>query len=721
MKNRRFAHEWKSLTLLAALAVAGTAGLAALPASSSADPYETYVKTSKDFKAVKQDKDWALKAWPGWVYMPWQTPLGTDDKAAAYYEKIGWNGQTLDFRGGAARLGWISQHNLRFYCDHTAEKGFLHIWDSGKHPEIFNTGLRTQPVNAALRTKLEGFIKAHIDSVKASPLRLAYVLDDEIAWGFFSKPCMWRITDDAAAFPTWLNEIYGAGKAPNYNGWISYDNLMGSLSGWKVKTFDASQFMDQLTFNDSYWNNFIGDLVEYANSIDPTTPCGYEGGQGAAVFGGYDVAKYMRKIQFLESYSGGSIIRSFNPRNALPTVTTQFHKDNDDSIWQCWYNVAHGNKGHIGWVEKVPGDQDVAVLAPAYHEAAQKIGPLMSGAEWIHNGVGLYYSHASMQLGWVMDAQAHGKTWRNRNTDSMGGQEVCRAAWENMLRDDGLQYNFISYVDVIQNGVPKDCKVLILSDTLCLSDAEAQRIKEFCKAGGTVVADYLPGLWDQHGKGRPNGGALDEMFGVKHDPNLGTADIFQGGNLWSEVNQDNHYGQSGEKLLSDNKCIQDKSGYNKAVRNMEVAKVTKFGAGTAVLLNLSPSWYSAYRGRPAAEAAAKRDVFMQYVKQAAGTRWVQLQGAGDKENGYEITCWAKGNRTIVFLCYKPEITAGSLGGGNSVGLKTDTVPVTLAFRQPIRDVRDERAGKALGSGKEFKFNWKMNEAVVVSFDGPPPR
>ena len=140
-----------------------------------------------------------------------------------------------------------------------------------------------------------------------------------------------------------------------------------------------------------------------------------------------------------------------------------------------------------------------------------------------------------------------------------------------------------------------------------------------------------------------------------------------------------------------------------------------------MLLNLSPSWYSAYRGRPAAEAAARRDVFTQYVKKAAGTRWVQLQGAGDRENGYEITYWAQGNRTILFLCYKPEITAGAMGGGNSVGLKSDLVPVTLAFRRPVQGVRDERSGRSLGTGSQFTFDWKMNEAVVLSFEGLPPR
>ena len=31
-----------------------------------------------------------------------------------------------------------------------------------------------------------------------------------------------------------------------------------------------------------------------------------------------------------------------------------------------------------------------------------------------------------------------------------------------------------------------------------------------------MIADYMPGLWDQHGKGRADGGVLDDLFGVKH-------------------------------------------------------------------------------------------------------------------------------------------------------------------------------------------------------------
>ncbi len=55
--------------------------------------------------------------------------------------------------------------------------------------------------------------------------------------------------------------------------------------------------------------------------LDPSTPCGFVGGQSPNAFGGFDYAKLMRKVQFLESYNvGGSqaIIRSFNPHNAIP-------------------------------------------------------------------------------------------------------------------------------------------------------------------------------------------------------------------------------------------------------------------------------------------------------------------------------------------------------------------------------------------------------------------
>ncbi|MHC4718679.1 MAG: beta-galactosidase trimerization domain-containing protein, partial [Planctomycetota bacterium] len=683
---------------MAALAVLCVLAAGARPGRGQDDPYEVYINTSKDFQPVKQDKDWCYESFPSWTYMPWsyRWNIGYTQAAGKWSLEHGYNGAFLDWGrtivDGYDKLAWINQHGLRFYMDHTAAKRYLHVWD-GNH------------VNDALKATLEGFITTHINNVKSSPYRAAYALDDEISWGHFVHPTMWQITDDFSAYTSWLTEIYGP-SAPVRTNWITYDNIRGSLPSWRIREFDASQLMDQWTFNDSHWNNFIGDLVEHANAVDPRTPCGWVGGQTPNAFGGYDYAKIMKKVQYIESYNLGgtnSLIRSFNPSNAIPSVTTHFHSSVMKTVWETWYYLAHGNRGHIGWVSgwfsgttPQPWHDQVA---PHYLEAGDRIGPLMARAEWKHDGVAILYNHASIQMSWILDAQAHGSTWVNRNGDyKRGSSHLVRRAWENMLRDEGIQYDFVAYDDVIRDGVPDEYKVLILPAALCLSDAEARRIREFVAAGGTVIADYMPGLWDQHGKGRRDGGVLDDVFGVTHSRELRASDVFQS-SLWCEVDQDANFSYSdfATFLTNGNDCIMDASGFHKAVRNMPVMKVNDYGEGRAVLMNLSPQWYNAYRNMGYAVAAEKRSAFTDFLGGAGVDRWVEIEDAGAAEHGYEITYWEKDGRTIVMLVLNREDIVSS----TVAGLRDDVIPITLKFDTPVLDARNERTGAGLGDGMRF--------------------
>ncbi len=723
-----------SVTALAAsLEMISSEALEAQAPPPGTDAYAYYVRTSRDFRRVKQEKSWLEKAYPGWIYMPWtyQWNIGYTDASGQWSRAHGYNGAFLDGNGGApdsppGKLDWINRNGLRFYVDHTAGKGSLHLWDGGKQKphlaELHGNGVRTVPVNAALKKRLNELILANVSQVKASPFRAAYALDDELSWGHFVHPTMWCVTDDPTAFKTWLREIYGAAAAPARREWITYEAIRPHLADWSVREFDASPLMDQWTFNDSVWCNFLGDLVEYANTVDPATPCGFVGGQAPNAFGGYDYGRLMRKIQYIEAYNLGSsqaIIRSFNSRSAIPAVTSHFHQSSDDDIWQIWYYLAHGNRGHIGWVENWFEGQTPRpwheTVAPHLLAAGKKIGPLMQGAEWMHDGVALYYSHPSIQLGWIMDAEAHGKTWVNRDGDHrLGASHLVRQAWENMLRDSGVQYSFLSYIDVVQTGIPSEYKTLILPACLCLSDAEARAIEAFVQGGGTVIADYLPGVWDQHGRGRASGGALDKLFGVKHDPGMKAGDVF-GTRLWCETDQDANFGWKSytDFLTNGNTCLKDPSGFNKAVRTMPTVSVNRAGKGTAALMNLSPQWYNAYRVAGHA-AAAHRETFMKHV---GLRRWVEIEGAGEAEFGYEITYFRRPDgRKILFLCSNPETAGTEAGGGNAVGLKASPVNITLKFAKPVRSVRDERKATDLGNGDRFRFVWPRNEAIVLTFD-----
>ena len=691
------------------------------------DPYERYVRTSRDFTPVRQDPQMLRKAWPSFIYMPWthQWHIGYSDYSAQWSRDHGYNGAFIDRDETGRKLQWIDRAGLPFYVDHVAGKGYLHLWDGNAvkpHLDaLHGNGLRTKPLNAAFKEAVRELMRKHIDASKGSPNRAAYALDDEISWGHFVHPAMWRITDDGKAYAAWLREVYGD-AAPVRNGWITYADIQPRLSRWKIADFDASPLMDQWTFNDAWWANALGDLVQYANSIDPDTPCGFVGGQNPSAFGGFDYARLMRKVQFIEAYNMGSsqaIIRSFNPQNAIPAVTTHFHRNVNDTVWQAWYYLAHGNRGFIGWVE----DWFDADGAP--REFHQKTGPQMKEVEtiskkldkpaWRHDGVAIYYSHPSIQLSWILDAQAHGRTWTNRNNDHrLGSSHLVRQAWENMLRDSFLQYSFINYVDVIQRGVPEEYKVVILPACLCLSDAEAKALRAFVERGGTLVADYLPGVWDQHGRGRKQGGALDDLFGVRHDPEMNARGVF-GQDLWVETDQDKHYSyDSYDELLATPGIIMDASGFHRAVRKMETGVIRQAGRGKAILMNLSPQWYNAYRVR-GMDDAAKRSAFIQPL---GLTPAIKPRHVAPETFGMTITRWAAGGRTYVFVVMNPETSVSSEGGGNSVNLRPSEERIVLELPAAVKNARNERTGAELGDGDKFQFIWNTGQAVVLSYEQP---
>jgi hypothetical protein len=216
--------------------------------------------------------------------------------------------------------------------------------------------------------------------------------------------------------------------------------------------------------------------------------------------------------------------------------------------------------------------------------------------------------------------------------------------------------------------------------------------------------------------GRKTGGVLDDVFGIKHDSALKAANLFGGtGNLWVEIDQEaNFYWKTYQSFLTNkNTCIKDESGFDKAVRDMPAAHVNHFGKGIAVMMNLSPQWYNAYRAA-GEEAARHREVFLKHL----GVQ-PTIRVTGQDAFGYEITRWQNAGRTICFVTLNPEITGTETGGGNSASLKSATCHIQLTFTTPLHHPRDERTGQDLPEATlTLRFDWKQNEAIVISFDSP---
>jgi len=764
-------------------AIGATAVLLCLGASAAEDPYLAYVKNAPEFKPVRHDPKMLIGRWDTWIYMPWryQWHIGTGDPGGQFCRDYGFNGGFTD-HGDTRPLAWFQKWNLRFYNDHTAGKGYLYLhrtnWKRAQtDPRAIRFGARgPRPLDHKMLQFLKDVVTKRVSGLKKSPMRVAYALDDEVSWCSFVRPIPWRIHEDDADYERWLARYYG-GNAPKAQ-FVTAEFTRAQL-GKAMKEIDFSPFLDRMTYNDSYWAVFVGQLVESANAADPDTPCGFVGGQSPNLFGGYDYAKLMKRIQFLESYNIGSateIIRSFNPQNAMPIVTTHFHNDKRgtaNDIWQTWFYLAHGNRGMIGWVQGwFDKDKKPRPWLDEYKATNKEVGgvqgPKMVGARWLHDGVALYYSHPSIQVSWCLDIEPHGRTWVNRNGDCrLGTSHLVRKAWEYLLTDSGLQYNFLPYDEVIVDGVPREYRVVILPACYALSDIEAQRFRQFVERGGTLIADFACGLFDQHGKGRTKGaidylfsaafldaegkaaplvqsgvyadpresphgrfapgdlpgkrrGSSSRPFDVVHDGTETKADFF-GGKLWVETDQDKGFSYKTYRQLFDTVACHLRDGYAIAERRLNLHLTRELGKGKVVYLNLSPQRYLQYREEGKA-TDAHRNVFIKHVLAAGVKPWVTVAGPdGKRPYNCEVTCWRKGGRTLCFVLQNAAVTGSAYGGGGVEGLIKKKQKITVSFPAPVRDLIDERTGKKHGTTKSATFDFNPVEAVFFSFAGRPPR
>jgi hypothetical protein len=738
---RRPAPRWVALAASSALVLASPArpraGATAAPRPPiERDPYYLYVTRAPEFQPVGQPT--GPDRWTGWLYMPWRYrwAIGTGEAGGRFCREEGIRGAVSNAGGGP--LAWFARYGLAFYNDHTAGKGALYLGLAD--PERLARdprAIRPRPLDGALADELARILEKQIGALRASPLRRAYALDDETSWGVLTRPLPWRVNGDDGAYARWLSRYYGgdepaASPAPRY---VTPDDLRPELAG-PLAGIDLSPLLDRMSYNDSVWADLLGELVRRANRLDPGTPCGVVGAQPPSLWGGYDYAKLMKKVQWLEPYPRGSapeIARSLAP--GIPRVETHFHDDRLGSAfdtWFAWHGFAHGGRGEIGWVDGWFADGRprpwLADFRPTLEELGGPLGSRLAGARRWDDGIRIYYSHPSLQVSWMLDAEAHGATWPRRNDDDrLGTGHLARQAWERILTDAGLGYSFLAYDEVVARGVPAGTRALVLPACYALSDVEARRIEEFATRGGAVVADFACGLFDPHGRGRRRG-ALDALFGVAHDGSETRRDMFdgeRGGRLWVETDQDAGFGYRRFADLFATASPRLAAGYAVAERRLPVdpgASGRRVGAGRAAYLNLSPARYLAYREEGRAGAAERRP-FLAPLAAAGVVPWIamRVRGAAGDLAPLEVVAWEKAGRTLVLILQNPLLGRTPGGTWGVEGLASRRVPVEVELAGEVSGAVDERRGRRLGRGRRFRFTFPADEAVFFSFAGPPPR
>jgi Beta-galactosidase len=379
---------------------------------------------------------------------------------------------------------------------------------------------------------------------------LAYNLRDELSTTYSANPFDYDFNPIAlAGFRRWLKTQYPTLAALNAEwetGFAQWDDVMPFTTdeiknrmasgqalprgnpGWQeleALKFDPvgaqsaptrwnfSPWADFRTYMDYSLAEALDDLRQTAHRIDPQTPVGIEGTQMPNAFGGYDLWRLSRALDWVEPYDIGNareILGSFMP--GLPILTTVFESDTEHARRRLWHLLLEGDRGCIVWWSEDCLDfhsADYALtakakaLAPALREMTSPVAQLFLRAEPERDPIFIYYSQPSLQVDWLLESTVDGATWPRRFSSFEAAHNhaaQARDGWLKAMEDLGYSPQFIS-AEQIEAGelAARSNAVVVLSSVYAISDQEAQQLSQVA-GRHRLFFDAFPGTFDQHGK-----------------------------------------------------------------------------------------------------------------------------------------------------------------------------------------------------------------------------
>ena len=284
-----------------------------------------------------------------------------------------------------------------------------------------------------------------------------------------------------------------------------------------LTAWNFSPWADFRTYMDGSLARALGSLRDAAHRIDPASQIGIEGTQMAHAFGGYDLWSLSQVLDWIEPYDIGNsreILGSF--MRGKPFVTTVFESDSNHASRRLWHLLLEGDRGCIVWwsedcVEWKDGafvlSKKAKALAPVLKEMASPLAALFQNAQPEFDPIYIHYSQPSIQADWLIESTVDGSTWLRRFSSFEADYNrlaKVRDSWVKLFQDAGFTPQFISARDLESGALGQNrAEVLVLPNSLALSDAEAAEIERFVKVSGHVAfADGTPGLFDEHGRRR---------------------------------------------------------------------------------------------------------------------------------------------------------------------------------------------------------------------------
>jgi hypothetical protein len=268
-------------------------------------------------------------------------------------------------------------------------------------------------------------------------------------------------------------------------------------------------------------------------------------------------------------------------------------------------------------------------------------------------------------------------------------------AWDLFLAGASLDHTFISSKQVesgILNSSP-ETNVLVMPAVFCLSDSEIDEVKKFIEKGGTVIADVMPGVMNEHGSLRKLN-PLEDVFGVK---------II---NTKLKENNDIIY-YSKNIYCSIEKSMDLKLGSAKYfVKNSKLPYffINQYGNGKALLANTTMTNFA--ESSPKGENLETKRFLMKWLEVAKIKAPYSLQSSEKIYNFLECIKYQDGKNHYLSILKSPQFS----------NRKKDEFEILLDEKKHIYD---SPHGKYLGYTNKIKD--KLNKKMVNFYSVLPYR
>lgn len=328
--------------------------------------------------------------------------------------------------------------------------------------------------------------------------------------------------DSLAGFAVWIKQQYPTLAALNaewgtdFQSWDAVSPMIES----EVRNRDnLAPWSDFRTWMEEVWTNFFRDARNTIKAECPQAKVGVCGVQDGHPYSGFDLWKLHDVFDFVMPYTSSAVWRAFSPAGTYGRYTG-YRIAPDQQIKDNWSDFFDGQFvfSYFLATYPVPGDLSIAhTYADPIREITQRfgqgIGKQFIKSTRVNDRIAILYSQPSIHVDYMQ------KFREKEVPDFLAHYRASRLDFETVFHDLGYDTTYISNEQIAQGALtPAQYRMLVLPHALALSAQESAAIQQYVTAGGIVLADYLPGIYDDHGK--PNAtGSLDALFGVKRTQN----------------------------------------------------------------------------------------------------------------------------------------------------------------------------------------------------------